>query len=182
MMHSLLYSPWAKYQTLFLLAALTSLCGCGRVDRNGTNGSPQGDPAANQPPASVDESVVWVERELSHAGATIAIGYRRDDSESGVPQIEPVVSIDRDGQTLANAMVFNQLLAAGDGETDADRAGDPAGDELATVYRQPASAQAAWYAGNTFELPGGAKRCTVRFRVVLPEAEPWTRDTEISLE
>ena len=65
-------------------------------------------------PSPVTKPVTWIEQDIEHEGMKISLGHRGQ---------EPVAAITRDGQPIANAMVFCTLLSAGG--------------EVATVYESP---------------------------------------------
>lgn len=111
---------------------------------------------ASQPPAAPPPAanpVTWIEQDIEHEGMKISLGHRGQ---------EPVAAITRDGQPVANAMVFCTLLSAGG--------------EVATVYESPAGTEPGLYAP-------GSQQLQIRFRIVLPEVEKeWTREIAIPLK
>jgi hypothetical protein len=116
---------------------------------------------------------VWLEKGIPHKDVAVDLGYR-SDPEAGVT-LEPVAKIVQNGTPVADAMVFNVLVAV-DG-------GDVIGEEMATVYESLSGSNAAIYAQGTLHPPAGAAQCTVRFRIVLPDSqEAWTRDVMIPLK
>jgi hypothetical protein len=123
------------------------------------------------PPPSA-KPLIWIEKDIQHEGMTISLGYR-GQAEEGERGVEPIATITRDGQPVANAMVFCSLLAADD---------QAMGDEAATLYEPPVGKEAGLYTPGKMKLPDKGSRCTVRFRIVLPESEQdWLRDVEIPL-
>jgi hypothetical protein len=140
---------------------LLLLAGCG-------GNSSQPSPA----PPSTTKPLTWIEKDIQHEGMTISLGYR-GPAEGGERGVEPIATIIRDGQSVANAMVFCSLLSADD---------QAMGDEAATLYEPPAGKEPGLYTAGKMKLPDEGSRCTVRFRIVLPESEQdWLRDVEIPL-
>lgn len=122
------------------------------------------------PPVTPSEQAIpltLVEENIAHDGAKISLGHRGKQARAG-EGIEPVALITKDGQPVADAMVFNGLVSV-DGKT-VDEA------DLATIYAPPLYGQAK------LPIPAGAKQCVVRFRVILADSdEEWTRDIVIDL-
>jgi hypothetical protein len=119
-------------------------------------------------PAGSLERIVWIEQGIVHDGMTIALGYRGEEMQGG-SSLEPVASILRGGEPVADAMVFNSLVSA-DGK-------GTFGGEAATVYEPADSSHPARYAQGMLLVPEGVGECIVRFRVVFPGMEDeWTRD------
>ena len=112
------------------------------------------------PPPPPGPAATWVEN-IEYEGAKIALGHRGE---------EPLAAIIRDGQPVANAMVFCTPLSA---------EGKPVDDEVATVYQPAAGKDPAIYAAGPWKRPASGP-ILVRFRIVLPEVdEDWTRDVEL---
>jgi len=145
----------------FALATLLAGCGSNPPDTPGKPG-----------PAETPPAVTWVEKEIEHAGNTISLGVRAEPKSTS--SLEPVVAITRDGKPVDNAMVFDRLVSADDGQ--------PRGDEVATVYEPAAGSEPALYAQGKLAWPEAGK-CKVRFRIVLPNVdEDWQRDVELPLK
>lgn len=116
-------------------------------------------PAENDDAQPQAPRVNWVEKDIEHAGAKIALGFEPDKTV-----LRPVADIRRDGKSLASAMVFAQVVSA-DGEQTLS-------EEVATRYTPLYEAK--------LPRPSEAKKYSVRFRVVLPDdAEGLTRDVPV---
>jgi hypothetical protein len=121
--------------------------------------------SASSTRAVEEPAIEWVQKELAHGDAKIALGIR-EEAPNGKLSLEPVAAITRDGQPVAGAMVFVSLVAPGEDSANAGSAS-----EVATVY-QPASGQTpALYSPVPLDLPGGKAPSAVRFRIVLPSAD-----------
>jgi len=106
--------------------------------------------------------VTWVESDIEHEGAKIALGRRGD---------EPVTAITRDGKPVANAMVFCTPLTAD---------GEPADDEAATTFEPAAGKDPPLYVTGPWKRPASGP-APVRFRIVLSNAEgDFTRAIDIA--
>ena len=106
-----------------------------------------------------DDALVWRE-EINEQGYQIALGHHGQKLLAG-HEVEPAAQITRDGQPVANAEVFNALLAA-DGQT-------VLADEVVTVYEPPTSDEPAHYAQGALRIPAGTTQVVIRYRIVLPE-------------
>jgi hypothetical protein len=136
-----------------ILAPLTLLLAS--CPRSASSWKPE-DAGEKQPPAP---QVDWVEKKIDHAGATIALGFQPDEKV-----LRPVADIQRDGKSLASAMVFAQVVST-DGEKMLS-------EEVATRYTPLYEAK--------LPRPSETKNYSVRFRVVLPDdAEGLTRDVPV---
>jgi len=108
-----------------------------------------------------DDALVWLQKvkeqgydiEVGHHGVTLLAGRK----------VEPAVQITRDGQPVADAKVFNALLAE-DGQTVLV-------EELPTVYEPPSGDEPSHYAQGSLEIPGGTRNVVLRYRIVLPEGK-----------
>jgi hypothetical protein len=106
--------------------------------------------------------VTWVESDIEHEGVKISLGHRGD---------VPAVALVRDGKPVANAMVFCTPLT-GDGQ--------PADDEVATIYEPAAGKDPPLYTTHSWKRPASGP-VLVRFRIVLPGAQQdFTQDTDIA--
>jgi hypothetical protein len=108
-----------------------------------------------------DDALVW-RKETSEQGYDFALGHHGTSLLAG-SEVEPAVQITRDGQPVAEAQVFNALLAD-DGET-------VLAEEVATVYEPPTSEEPAHYAQGALKIPPGTRQATIRYRIVLPEGK-----------
>lgn len=104
------------------------------------------------------DALVWRKDVTAH-GYQIQLGHHGTELHAGT-KCEPAVSITRDGQPVAEAMVYNSLLS-GDGST-------VLAEEVATTYEPTTSEEPAHYAQGGLSIPKDAKQVTLRFRIVLP--------------
>ena len=105
-----------------------------------------------------DDTLVW-RKETSEQGYDIALGHHGVMLLAGA-DVEPAVQITREGKPVADARVFNVLLAA-DGQTEL-------ADEAPTVYEPRTSEEPAHYAQGALKIPAGTREAIIRYRIVLP--------------
>lgn len=60
---------------------------------------------------SGDDPLVWEGEPKSHAGLVIKLGHHGQHLHAG-EEVEPAVSITRDGEAVSDAKVFNALVSA----------------------------------------------------------------------
>ena len=124
------------------------------------------------PAASDAPQVKWVEENIDHHGAKIALGFRGDATDDGV---EPVASITRDEKPVAGAMVFVTLVPA----TDEASPSANAAAEVATLY-EAGEGTAAIYTPGRLPVPQGDAKLAAKFRIMLPDAaDEFTRATAL---
>lgn len=122
---------------------------------------------------SGDDALVWEGSPKEHAGMTIKLGHHGAHLHAG-EEVEPAVSITKDGKPVDNVEVFNALVTKDGSEVLAK--------EVATVYEPETSEEPAHYAQGGLKIPADAKEVALRFRIVPAEGEPVTYDVPISLE
>lgn len=105
-----------------------------------------------------DDALVW-EQDVEHAGYVIKLGHHGEHLHAG-EEVEPAVSIEKDGEPVADAQVFNALASADGAAVVAD--------EVATVYEPPTAEEPAHYAQGGLTIPAGADKVVIRFRILLP--------------
>ncbi len=120
-----------------------------------------------------DDALVWEGDPVEHGGTTILLGHHGKHLHAG-QEVEPAVSISRDGQPVSDAKVFNALLSA-DGET-------VLAEEVGTVYEPPTDEEPAHYAQGALAIPKDVKQVIIRFRINLHETEPETFDVPVTVE
>lgn len=121
-----------------------------------------------------DDALVWVEEDFEHEGYQISLGHHGEHLHAA-SFVEPAVAITRDGRAVADAKVYNSLLAA-------DRA-EVLREEVATVYEPETPEEPAHYAQGGLHLPKGSEQLVIRFRIELPGATtPLTRDITVHVE
>lgn len=120
-----------------------------------------------------DDALVWEGERIEHAGLVIRLGHHGAHLHAG-EEVEPAVSITRDGEPVADARVFNALVTA-DGATVLAA-------EAPTVYEPTTDDEPAHYARGGLMIPKDAASVAIRFRVVTPDGETIEYDVPISLE
>ncbi|MHC4879854.1 MAG: hypothetical protein ACYTGL_25660 [Planctomycetota bacterium] len=120
-----------------------------------------------------DDALVWEGDPVEHSGTTILLGHHGKHLHAG-EEVEPAISIVRDGEPVSDAKVFNALLSA-DGET-------VLAEEVATVYEPTTEEEPAHYAQGGLAIPKDAKKVVIRFRIALPGEEAKTFDVPIDVE
>lgn len=165
--------------TVLLGLAIAFVGGCGESDPPEDEGT--GDQtAAEQPTAGHPhtheggDELVWVEEDFEHEGFVLALGHHGKHLHAA-SFVEPAVSITRDGEAVADAKVFNSLLAA-DGE-------EVIREEVPTIYEPETEDEPAHYAQGKLHMPKGSAQFIIRFRIELPGVEDeLTRDITIDAE
>ena len=121
-----------------------------------------------------DDVLVWRRDDIKHEGFDIRLGHHGQHLHAGKP-VEPAVSITRDDKPVADAKVFNSLIAA-DGQTEL-------ADEVATVYEPTTKAEPAHYAQGPLKVPPKAESVIIRYRIVLPgDAGEVSYDVQVDVE
>ena len=116
--------------------------------------------------------LVW-HKEFEFQGNAIRLGQHGLVVESGT-ELEPAVSIDREGQPVKNAKVSTSLLTA-DGKqilTEPQR----------THFEPKTEEEPAHYAQAFLAVPKDAKQVTIRYRIDWEDGETTTRDVLIQTE
>ncbi|MCA9173807.1 MAG: hypothetical protein KDB14_04905 [Planctomycetales bacterium] len=120
-----------------------------------------------------DDALVWEGEPRQHAGLVIKLGHHGKHLHAG-EEVEPAVSITRNGEPVADAKVFNALVSA-DGATVLAK-------EVPTVYEPTTSEEPAHYAQGGLMIPQEAKSLLIRFRIVPADGEEATFDVPVSVE
>lgn len=119
-----------------------------------------------------DDALVWEGEPKEHAGLIIKLGHHGKHLHAG-EEVEPAVSITRDGQPVNDAKVFNALLGE-DGKELAK--------EVATVYEPTTDEEPAHYAQGGLKIPVGVSKVVIRFRIVPADGEAVEYDVPIVVE
>ncbi len=122
---------------------------------------------------SGDDALVWEGAPKEHAGMTIKLGHHGAHLHAG-EEVEPAVSITKDGKPVDNVEVFNALVTKDGSQVLAK--------EVATVYEPETSEEPAHYAQGGLKIPADAKEVAIRFRIVPAKGEPVTYDVPIKVE
>lgn len=165
--------------TVLLILVAAFVGGCGESDPPTDDGT--GDQAAVEQPAAGHphsheggDALVWVEDDIEHEGFVLALGHHGKHLHA-LTNVEPAVSITRDGTAVADAKVFNSLVSA-DGE-------EVIREEVPTIYEPKTEDEPAHYAQGKRHMPKGAAQFIIRFRIELPGVEDeLTRDITINVE
>ena len=120
-----------------------------------------------------DDALVWEGETREHAGLKIQLGHHGKQLHAG-EEVEPAVSIVRDGKPVDDAKVFNALVSA-DGQTVLAK-------EVATVYEPTTDDEPAHYAQGALAIPSGVSKVILRFRIVPAGADPVTFDVPVTVE
>lgn len=120
-----------------------------------------------------DDALVWEGEPKEHAGMVIKLGHHGKHLHKG-EEVEPAVSITKDGKPVDNVEVFNALVTK-DGSTVLAK-------EVATVYEPETPEEPAHYAQGGLKIPADASAVAIRFRIVPAEGEPVTYDVPIAVE
>lgn len=118
------------------------------------------------------DALKW-EKELDEQGFQIAVGYHGEKLVAG-QDIEPAVKIIRDGQPVADAKVFNALLAENGQKVLVE--------EVATVYEPPTEDEPAHYAQGSLKVPTGVQKAVLRYRIVLPDGKEHSIDAPVTVQ
>lgn len=119
-----------------------------------------------------DDALVWEGEPKEHAGLVIKLGHHGKHLHAG-EEVEPAVSITRDGEPVNDAKVFNALLSAD---------GNELAKEVATVYEPATEEEAAHYAQGGLMIPAGSSEVIIRFRIVPAGGEAVEFDVPITVE
>lgn len=120
-----------------------------------------------------DDSLVWEGEPKQHAGLTIKLGHHSKKLHAG-KEVEPAVSITKDGEAVSDAKVFNSLFSA-DGKTELAK-------EIPTIYEPETPEEPAHYAQGELAIPQATKQLVIRFRIVPSDADEVTYDVAVSVE
>ena len=118
-----------------------------------------------------DDALVWEGELKEHAGLTIRLGHHGKQLHAG-EEVEPAVSIERDGVAVADAKVFNSLVTP-NGKT-------VLAEEVPTVYEPATAAEPAHYAQGALAIPGDATAVALRFRIIPADGAEVTYDVPVS--
>jgi hypothetical protein len=102
------------------------------------------------------DKLVWVHSDIEEGEFLISLGHHGEHFHGG-DEIEPAVSISRDGEDVSNAIVHNSLVAA-EGETVLC-------EEQATVFEPKTDAEPVHYAQGALTIPKDARTFLIRFRI-----------------
>ncbi|MHC4880164.1 MAG: hypothetical protein ACYTGL_27255 [Planctomycetota bacterium] len=120
-----------------------------------------------------NDALVWEGGPVEHSGTTILLGHHGKHLHAG-EEVEPAVSIVRDGKPVSDAKVFNALVSA-DTQTVLAK-------EVATVYEPTTEEEPAHYAQGGLAIPKDVKKVVIRFRIVLPGEDAKTFDVPVAVE
>jgi hypothetical protein len=159
----------SRTTTTLLLFAAVSLSGCGQKTKTADTKTKTAHPHVHEG----GDALVWGEEGIKHEGFVIALGHHGKHLHAG-KFVEPAIMVTRDGADVADAKVFNSLVAS-DGKEIIRK-------EVAAVYEPKSEDEPAHYAQGKLHLPKGSKGFILRFRLVLPGvAEEFVRDIPIEI-
>ena len=108
-----------------------------------------------------DDELVWPREGLEHNGYTLNLGHHGVRVLAG-HDLEPAVSIQRDGTDVDDAEVFISLISIDDKQTLAK--------EVSTIYEPKTDTEPAHYAQGKLPVPEGSERIIIRYRIKFPQA------------
>lgn len=108
---------------------------------------------------SEDDILVWVQSDIEDGEFVISLGHHGVHFHGG-DEIEPAVTITKNGEDVADAVVFNSLIAE-DSET-------VVAEEKPTVFEPKTDVEPAHYAQGALLIPKDAEKYVIRFRIKLP--------------
>lgn len=120
-----------------------------------------------------DDALVWEGEPVDLAGLQIKLGHHGKELHAG-KEVEPAVSITRDGKPVSDAKVFNALASA-DGKTILAK-------EVPTIYEPTTDEEPAHYAQGALAIPKEVSKVIIRFRIVPAGGEPATFDVPVSVK
>lgn len=106
------------------------------------------------------DELVWIGEPREHNGYTLKLGHHGIRVLAG-HDVEPAVSIQREGADVEDAEVFISLISVEEEQTLAD--------EVSTVYEPKTDAEPAHYAQGKLPVPEGAERVVIRYRIKFPQ-------------
>ena len=110
---------------------------------------------------------------MGFEGNTIRLGQHGLVVQSGT-ELEPAVSIDRDGQPVSDAKVYASLLDGNGGKILAQ--------QQQAIFEPATEEEPAHYAQDFLFVPEDAKKVTIRYRIDLVNGSTTTRDILIQTE
>jgi len=155
------------------------LAGCGAPDSankplpdNQQGKTPAGAGKAQPHVHAHDDALFWQREGIEHDGALVSLGHHGAHIHAG-EELEPAVSVTRDGQPVADARVSFSLV---------DQQGGEVAGPAAATYEPPTDEEPAHYAMAKLLVPGDAARITIRYGVELSGGEPLVRDVTVPVE
>jgi hypothetical protein len=119
-----------------------------------------------------DDALVWEGEPKEHAGLVIKLGHHGKHLHAG-EEVEPAVSITRDGQPVSDAKVYNSLYSTEGAEL---------AKEVATVYEPTTEEEPAHYAQGGLMIPADLSKVVIRFRIVPADGEAVEYDVPVTVE
>lgn len=106
------------------------------------------------------DELIWAMEGLEHAGYILNLGHHGIRVLAG-HNVEPAVSIQRDGTDVDDAEIFISLVSVDDNQTLAEEKG--------TIYEPKTDAEPAHYAQGKLAVPEGLERVIIRYRIKFPQ-------------
>jgi len=123
--------------------------------------------------AHVASNVLLWHEDILFEGNTIRLGQHGLVVQSGM-ELEPAVSIDRDGRPVSDAKVYASLLDENGGKILAQ--------QQQAIFEPATEEEPAHYAQDFLFVPEDAKKVTIRYRIDLVNGSTTTRDILIQTE
>ena len=108
----------------------------------------------------IDETLVWHLSDIELGGCTIQLGQHGLVVRAGA-ELEPAVTITRDGDAVEGAQVYATLVAD-DEQTILT-------EETLAVFEAASEEEPAHYAQNNLRVPADAEKVIIRYRIELPD-------------
>lgn len=160
--------------SLISLSSLTG-CGSGGTDNNADNSNATNNTTntSENGAHAHDDELFWQMPDVEHEGMVLKLGHHGEQLFAA-HDVEVAVSIVRDDKPVEDAKVFVTLLDT-DGET-------VVGAEKPTKYEPTTEDEEAHYAQARFEVPAGAKRIVLRYRIEFAgDVAEFTKDVPIRM-
>jgi len=120
-----------------------------------------------------EDALIWEGEPKQHAGLEIKLGHHGKHLHAG-EEVEPAVSITKDGKPVSDAKVFNALV-----NNDGQKV---LAEEVPTVYEPTTEEEPAHYAQGALTIPAGLTSVIIRFRIVPAGGEEVTFDVPVPVE
>ncbi|MDG1896162.1 MAG: hypothetical protein P8J37_14765 [Fuerstiella sp.] len=149
------------FQSAFIVAILVAIgCQDGQTPVADTPPAPQNSAAADTGHTHGDaDKLVWVQSDIEDGEFLISLGHHGEHFHGG-DEIEPAVSISKDGEDVSNAVVHNSIVNE-DGEAVLC-------EEQATVFEPKTDEEPAHYAQGGLTIPKETPKFLIRLRIQLP--------------
>ncbi len=164
---------YALGAVLVFFTAIVAGCGSGENKQPDTQSPGNGGKQSSGHTHEGDDALFWQREGIEHEGYVIKLGHHGLKVYAD-HDLEPAVSVTRDGEPVTDAKVFNSLVAA-------DRKTVLAA-EVATVYEPATDEEEAHFAQGELKVPGDVSRVIIRYRIELPGGSEYQHDVKVEAE